>query len=94
MTTGKNTYDEDLSASYFDAMVELQKEVQALNLPYAPCTELSMGQKINKNPECISVRDFPQKYHLLSFAFFINKTTDTTTNNNSMPPTATTAIQK
>ena len=43
MTTGKNTYDEDLSASYFDAMVELQKEVQALNLPYAPCTELSMG---------------------------------------------------
>ena len=24
-------------------MVELQKEVQALNLPYAPCTELSMG---------------------------------------------------
>ena len=43
MTTGKNTYDEDLIASYFDAMVELQKEVQALNLPYAPCTELSMG---------------------------------------------------
>ena len=24
-------------------MQELQKEVQALNLPYAPCTELSMG---------------------------------------------------
>ena len=43
MTTGKNTFDEDLIASYFDAMVELQKEVQALNLPYAPCTELSMG---------------------------------------------------
>ena len=43
MTTGKNTYDEDLIASYFDAMVELQKEIQALNLPYAPCTELSMG---------------------------------------------------
>lgn len=43
MTTGKNTYDEDLIASYFDAMVELQQEVQALNLPYAPCTELSMG---------------------------------------------------
>ena len=43
MTTGKNTFDEDLIASYFDAMVELQQEVQALNLPYAPCTELSMG---------------------------------------------------
>ena len=43
MTTGKNTFDEDLIASYFDAMVELQKEVQALKLPYAPCTELSMG---------------------------------------------------
>lgn len=43
MTTGKNTFDEDLIASYFDAMVELQKEVQALNIPNAPCTELSMG---------------------------------------------------
>jgi uncharacterized pyridoxal phosphate-containing UPF0001 family protein len=43
MTTGKNTFDEDLIASYFDAMVELQKEVQALNLPYAPCNHLSMG---------------------------------------------------
>lgn len=43
MTTGKYTFDEDKIASYFDAMVELQKEVQALNLPYAPCNYLSMG---------------------------------------------------
>lgn len=43
MTTGINTWDEDLLASYFDAMVDLQQEVQELNLPYAPCTELSMG---------------------------------------------------
>lgn len=43
MTTGKYTFDDDALASYFDAMVELQKEVQELNLPYAPCTELSMG---------------------------------------------------
>ena len=43
MTTGKYTFDEDAIAGYFDAMVELQKEVQALNLTYAPCTELSMG---------------------------------------------------
>ena len=28
---------------YFNTMKELQKEVQALNLSYAPCTELSMG---------------------------------------------------
>ena len=43
MTTGKNTFDEEISASYFDAMVALQKEVQSLNIPNVPCTELSMG---------------------------------------------------
>ena len=43
MTTGKMTFDEDLIASYFDTLRELQKEVQELNLEYAPCTELSMG---------------------------------------------------
>ncbi len=43
MTTGKNTFDEDLIASYFEAMRSLQKEVQALNIPNCPCTELSMG---------------------------------------------------
>lgn len=43
MTTGKYTFDEEALAGYFDAMKELQEEVQALHLPYAPCTELSMG---------------------------------------------------
>ncbi len=43
MTVGKMTFDEELIASYFDLLVELQKEVQELNLPYAPCKELSMG---------------------------------------------------
>lgn len=43
MTTAVYTFDEELLASYFDSMVELQKEVQDLHLPYAPCTELSMG---------------------------------------------------
>jgi pyridoxal phosphate enzyme (YggS family) len=43
MTTAVYTYDEEKLANYFDQMVELQKEVQDLHLPYAPCTELSMG---------------------------------------------------
>ena len=43
MTITKLTFDEDLLESYFRTMKELQTEVQALNLPYAPCTELSMG---------------------------------------------------
>lgn len=43
MTVGKLTYDEELIASYFESLRELQKEVQELELEYAPCTELSMG---------------------------------------------------
>ena len=43
MTVGKMTFDEELIASYFDTLVELQKEIQEMNLPYAPCNELSMG---------------------------------------------------
>lgn len=43
MTVGKLTYDEDLLTSYFETMKELQREVQELQLPNAPCTELSMG---------------------------------------------------
>lgn len=37
------TYDEEIIEKSFQNLKELQKEVQALNLPYAPCTELSMG---------------------------------------------------
>lgn len=43
MTVGKFTYDEEYLAQIFDSMRELQKEIQDLNLPNAPCNELSMG---------------------------------------------------
>lgn len=43
MTVAKYTYDDDLLISYYETMQELQKEIQSLNLSYAPCTELSMG---------------------------------------------------
>ena len=43
MTTGKNTFDKEEQAFYFEAMRNLQEEVQALNIPNCPCTELSMG---------------------------------------------------
>lgn len=43
MTIARLTFDEELLESYFETMQELRSEVQALNLPYAPCTELSMG---------------------------------------------------
>lgn len=43
MTIARLTFDEELLESYFETMQSLKEEVQALNLPYAPCTELSMG---------------------------------------------------
>ena len=43
MTIAKLTFYEDLLDEYFKTMKNLQEEVQALELPYAPCTELSMG---------------------------------------------------
>ena len=43
MTTGVYTFDEDVLINYYQTMCELREEIQALNLPYAPCTELSMG---------------------------------------------------
>ena len=43
MAIAKLTFDEDLLNSYYETMKELQEEVKSLNLPYAPCTELSMG---------------------------------------------------
>ncbi len=43
MTVAKYTYDDDLLINYYEIMQELQKEIQSLNLSYAPCTELSMG---------------------------------------------------
>lgn len=43
MTITKLTFYEELLDEYFRTMKNLQEEIQALNLPYAPCTELSMG---------------------------------------------------
>ncbi|MCM1259695.1 MAG: YggS family pyridoxal phosphate-dependent enzyme [Prevotella sp.] len=43
MTIAPITFDDEVLAGYFDTMQDLQKEVQALSLSYAPCTELSMG---------------------------------------------------
>jgi pyridoxal phosphate enzyme (YggS family) len=43
MAIAKLTFDEDLLNSYYQTMKELQEEVKELNLPYAPCNELSMG---------------------------------------------------
>lgn len=43
MTMAPNTDDEDLIRHVFRELKNLQQEVVALKLPYAPCTELSMG---------------------------------------------------
>ncbi len=43
MTIASYTFDDEVLATYFRTLQALQKEVQALNLPYAPCNELSMG---------------------------------------------------
>ena len=43
MCIAKLTFDEDILVSEFKKMQELQKTVQDMNLPYAPCTRLSMG---------------------------------------------------
>ncbi len=38
-----NTDDEVIIRKVFSDLKKLQQEVVKLNLPYAPCTELSMG---------------------------------------------------
>lgn len=43
MTIARLTFDEDLLENYFARMRALQEQVRDLKLPYAPCTELSMG---------------------------------------------------
>lgn len=43
MTIAKLTYDKELLAGYFKSMKKLRDEIIELGLPYAPCTELSMG---------------------------------------------------
>ena len=43
MAIAKLTFEEDLLNSYYQTIKELQEEVKELNLPHAPCNELSMG---------------------------------------------------
>lgn len=43
MTMAPLTGDVDYIRQLFNTLKEKQKEIQALNLSYAPCTELSMG---------------------------------------------------
>jgi PLP dependent protein len=43
MTIAKLTYDKELLVGYFKQMKKLRDEIIEMNLPYAPCTELSMG---------------------------------------------------
>ena len=43
MTIATYTFDDEVLENCFRTLKELQLEVPALNLPYAPCTELSMG---------------------------------------------------
>ncbi|HHW38312.1 MAG TPA: YggS family pyridoxal phosphate-dependent enzyme [Bacillales bacterium] len=43
MTMAPFTEDEGVLRGTFSKVKKLQKDVQALNLPYAPCEELSMG---------------------------------------------------
>ncbi len=43
MTMAPNTEDESVIRKVFSDLKQLQQEVVELHLPYAPCTELSMG---------------------------------------------------
>lgn len=43
MTMAPNTDDEQILRKVFQDLKQLQQEVEKLNLPYAPCQELSMG---------------------------------------------------
>lgn len=43
MTIANFTFDDEVLEECFNTLKEIQEEVQALNLPYAPCKELSMG---------------------------------------------------
>lgn len=43
MTMAPHDANEDQLQTYFKNMKSLQKEIQSLNLAYAPCNELSMG---------------------------------------------------
>lgn len=43
MCIARNTFDEEELRESFKKMKEMQLEIESMNLPYAPCHELSMG---------------------------------------------------
>ncbi|MGI6767574.1 MAG: YggS family pyridoxal phosphate-dependent enzyme [Bacilli bacterium] len=43
MCIAKLTFDEDVLRKSFTKMQKLKEEIESMNLPYAPCHELSMG---------------------------------------------------
>ena len=43
MCIARNTFDEDELRESFSKMKEMHEEIENMNLPYAPCHELSMG---------------------------------------------------
>lgn len=43
MCIAKLTFDEDILKKSFAKMQKLKEEIESMNLPYAPCHELSMG---------------------------------------------------
>ena len=49
MCIAKMTFDDDILIAQFSKMQKLQKEVEAMNLDYAPCHELSMGMTNDYN---------------------------------------------
>lgn len=49
MTMAPNTDNEDTIRNVFKNLKQLQQQVAALELPYAPCTELSMGMSNDFN---------------------------------------------
>ena len=43
MCIAKLTFDEEVLRKSFAKMQKLKEEIESMNLPYAPCHELSMG---------------------------------------------------
>ena len=43
MCIAQLTFDADVLRKSFSRMKKMQEEIESMNLPYAPCHELSMG---------------------------------------------------
>ena len=54
MCIAQLTFDEEVLVKSFSKMKKIQLEIEAMNLPYAPCHELSMGMS---NDYLIAIRE-------------------------------------